>query len=290
MKSTRASLHAMHMVKSLALILLPLICFPVGAVPDYLDYEIEGITPELGSPGKVISLVILDPSPTASGTCIGLISVGNKVIDTSTGIVKISIDVETIDFGVCPTIPRQTAPVVILSQLGIYSIEIYDRSPEFDEERLVETFAVEVAKRTPGFNHESPAEDSIQSGVGVIRGWLCDADRVEVVIDEGERIVASYGTSREDTRESCGDADNGYGLVFNWGLLDEGVHRLQVFLNGGVNPATEVEFEVAGIGEPFANGLSGTYELQGFPAFGESVTVQWSEADQNFIIIDHQLE
>ena len=76
------------------------------------------------------------------------------------------------------------------------------------------------------------------------------------------------------------------------------MHRMQTFVNGSRTTSftdgglcglmiADVEFEVAGIGEPFAKGLSATYELQDFPAPGESVTVEWSEPDQNFIIVDH---
>ncbi len=71
------------------------------------------------------------------------------------------------------------------------------------------------------------------------------------------------------------------------------MHRLQTFVNANKvadlngNKISDVEFEVAGIGEPFAKGLSATYELQDFPAPGETVTVEWSEPDQNFIIVDH---
>ena len=51
--------------------------------------------------------------------------------------------------------------------------------------------------------HESPSEGSIQSGVGLIRGWACDADDVAISIDDGAPIHIGYGTSREDTRGSA---------------------------------------------------------------------------------------
>ncbi len=134
---------------------------------------------------------------------------------------------------------------------------------------------------------ETPATGSIQSGVGLIRGWACDALNIAISIDDGPLLPVGYGTSREDTRTICGDANNGYGMVMAWGVLGEGSHTLKTFKDG--EKIGDVTFEVAGIGGTgFTSGLSGTYELDNFPAPGESVTVRWSEADQNFIIIDKQ--
>jgi len=138
----------------------------------------------------------------------------------------------------------------------------------------------------PQFNSETPIEGSVQSGIGIIRGWACDARKVEIQFDNGERIPVTYGTSREDTRGTCGDADNGYGMVFNWGLLGNGSHLMKTFIDG--QEVSIVTFEVAGLDDAFITGLSGTYELADFPAPGKTVTVNWSEVDQNFIIVDKQ--
>ena len=37
-----------------------------------------------------------------------------------------------------------------------------------------------------------------------------------------EAAMAAYGTERLDTQAACGDTDNGFGLLFNWNLLDDG--------------------------------------------------------------------
>lgn len=136
-----------------------------------------------------------------------------------------------------------------------------------------------------GAHHESPAQHSVQSGVGLIRGWACDAGTVAISIDGGERIPVAYGTSRRDTEGVCGDADNGFGMVFAWGLLGSGVHRMQTYVDGV--EIANVEFEVVAIGDGFVTGLEGGYRLPGFPAPDESVDVRWSEADQNFRIVRH---
>jgi len=141
----------------------------------------------------------------------------------------------------------------------------------------------EAENAVGGAHHESPAQFTIQSGVGLVRGWACDADSVEIAIDGGARIPIAYGTSRTDTASVCGDADNGYGMVIAWGLLGNGVHHLQTFVNNV--EIANTEFEVVAIGSGFETGLQGDYQLDNFPAQGQSVEVRWSEADQNFLIV-----
>ena|GEM_PF-2859948 len=143
----------------------------------------------------------------------------------------------------------------------------------------------DAEQKVGGAHHESPAQHSIQSGVGLIRGWACDADKVEVSIDGGERIRIAYGTSRADTQGVCGDADNGYGMVLAWGLLGNGVHHLRTFVDDVM--IANVEFEVVAIGNGFVTGLERTQRLAGFPSSNESVIVRWSEPDQNFLIIEY---
>ena len=71
---------------------------------------------------------------------------------------------------------------------------------------------------------ENPGPNSFQSGVGVISGWVCEADTVEIAIEtaagEVMRLEAAYGTERLDTAAVrkdgtviCGDTDNGFGLA-----------------------------------------------------------------------------
>ncbi len=58
----------------------------------------------------------------------------------------------------------------------------------------------------------------------------------------------------------------------------------QIFIDGTLK--SEVKFNVSGLDVSFAKELSKTQIIQDFPAPGKSVTVKWSEADQNFIIVD----
>ena len=79
---------------------------------------------------------------------------------------------------------------------------------------------------------ENPAPNSFQSGISVISGWACNAERIEIAFNDGPPQEAAYGTSRGDTQATCGDTDNGFGLLFNWNLLGDGIHTVQALADG----------------------------------------------------------
>jgi hypothetical protein len=128
---------------------------------------------------------------------------------------------------------------------------------------------------------ENPQPLSFQSGIGFVTGWVCNASRVDIEFDNGDTLQAAYGTSREDTRAACGDANNGFGLLFNWNILGDGERRVRALADGV--PFAEVTFTVAtlGLGE-FAGGLSGSAQVGDFPEIGTGMRVQWQESQQNF--------
>ena len=93
---------------------------------------------------------------------------------------------------------------------------------------------------------ENPQPGTFQSGIGLVSGWVCDADTVTYQIDGGALRDAAYGTSRADTLAVCGDTDNGFGALLNWNLLGDGAHTIRAFADGvEVAAAT---FEVATLG------------------------------------------
>ncbi len=133
---------------------------------------------------------------------------------------------------------------------------------------------------------ENPAPGSYQSGIGVIAGWVCTAETVEVVIapERGERLelAAAYGTARADTAAECGDTDTGFGVLFNWNLLGDGVHGVELVVDGEVVARSTIR--VTTLGGEYVEGLSGVYALEGFPTPAETVTIAWQESQQNFVI------
>jgi glucose/arabinose dehydrogenase len=131
---------------------------------------------------------------------------------------------------------------------------------------------------------ENPRNGSFQSGISVISGWVCDTEQVDIEIDGITSFTAAHGTSREDTRSVCGDADNGFGLLINWNLLGNGTHTIRVFADGvAFGHAT---FTVTTLGEEFLAEASGRYVLPNFPQSGRSATIQWQEETQNFVIVE----
>ncbi len=131
-------------------------------------------------------------------------------------------------------------------------------------------------------NLESPYQGSFESGIGLIRGWVCQANTVEVQIDGGERQRVAYGTTRKDTVEVCGDDNNGFGYTYNWNVLSTGEHTLRAFADN--REFANVTFNVTALGVDFLRGASGEYTLPNFPQGGDQVTVRWSEPHQNFVI------
>ena len=131
---------------------------------------------------------------------------------------------------------------------------------------------------------ENPQPDSFQSGIGVISGWACNAERIEITFNGGPPQEAAYGTSRGDTAGTCGDTDNGFGLLFNWNLLGDGAHTVQA-LADGVEFATATVI-VTTLGTEFRRGARGEVSIPDFPTPGQTLTLRWQQTQQNFVITD----
>jgi hypothetical protein len=142
--------------------------------------------------------------------------------------------------------------------------------------------AVESSLADPVGHLENPQPGSIKSGIGVISGWVCNAGRVEVLIDGGQTYQTAYGTIREDTSSVCGDVQNGFGLLFNYNRLGDGPHTVQVFVDGAL--LAEADFTVVTLGHEFLEGVSGIFTMAGFPYPGCNVALRWQESEQNFVI------
>ena len=134
---------------------------------------------------------------------------------------------------------------------------------------------------------ENPRPGSFQSGIGVISGWVCEAEEIMIEFENGvtgevSSTMASYGTSRTDTMGECGDSDNGFGLLHNWNRLGDGMHTVRA-LADGVEFAN-VTITVSTLGGEFVTGLSGEFSLADFPSTGQATGIEWEESLQNFVI------
>ena len=135
----------------------------------------------------------------------------------------------------------------------------------------------------------NPRHLSAQSGIGVVSGWVCEAETVEIEIS-GESYLAAYGTERLDTAYApdgtriCGDTDNGFGLLVNWNRFGEGEHTVVALVDGvELGRAT---ITVTTLGAEFPRGLEGEYVLDGFPDPESAVVIRWEESLQNFVIVE----
>ena len=129
---------------------------------------------------------------------------------------------------------------------------------------------------------ENPQPGSFQSGVGVISGWACEAQSIEISFDGGPRLQAGTGTIREDTQGVCGDTNNGFGLLYNWNRLGDGPHTVTAYADGV--EFAEVTVTVTTLGAEFRRGLSREVTIPDFPEVGNDAVLQWQEAQQNFVI------
>ena len=135
---------------------------------------------------------------------------------------------------------------------------------------------------------ENPGPNSFQSGIGLISGWSCEADTVEIAIGDMAPQEAAYGTERLDTRDACGDTDNGFGLLFNWNLLGDGEHEVVAYVDGAELGWATVRVTTVGEGEEaeFLRGAEGECIADDFPSPGKTVRLEWQESSQNFVITD----
>lgn len=121
------------------------------------------------------------------------------------------------------------------------------------------------------------------SGITVFSGWKCDPGTITFTVDSGAAIDMASGTNRPDTTTVCSNSgDNGYGVLYNVNRFGNGQHVAR-FYDNGVQFA-EATFNVVTLGHEFATGLSGSAHIDGFPATGEGVGIEWVESLQGFQI------
>ena len=131
---------------------------------------------------------------------------------------------------------------------------------------------------------EAPANGQTLTGVGLLRGWACDAETVSVRIDGGAPIPVLVGSPRADTQPICGHTDTGFALLINWNNLGVGDHTLDLFINGRLHTSHTVT--VITYGQPFITGMKGQWTLTDWPEPGTDTKIAWNEATQNIEIVD----
>ena len=128
---------------------------------------------------------------------------------------------------------------------------------------------------------ENPSPGSAQSGVGLISGWACVADRVEISIDGGELIHVGGESGRGDVVSVCGHGHAGFSQLLNFNLLGAGEHTLQLFVKG-VAIGEPTRFTVVVPAGEFIRGLRREAVVTDFPSAGKNAIIDWRESEQNF--------
>ena len=126
---------------------------------------------------------------------------------------------------------------------------------------------------------EVPTSNTTVSGIGVISGWKCSAGRLTVRFNGGPPIPLAYPNERSDTRSVCGDTNNGFVSIMNWGNLGDGRHTAVVYDNG--REFARSTFRVVTTGEAFLRDAVGQCVVPDFPAPNENARFTWSTSTQH---------
>ena len=131
---------------------------------------------------------------------------------------------------------------------------------------------------------EVPANGSFQSGIGYVSGWVCEAERVSIVIDGGLHLPpVAREISRGDTEAICGDQDNGFILHWNYNLMGDGTYTAALVVDG--KTLQENRFTVTTLGEEFVRGAAGECSIPDFPSAGETARFMWQEPVQGLVLV-----
>ncbi len=210
-----------------------------------------------------------------------------------------------------PPYPPNDIPSVVTVPIsglpaGTYQVEGNWGQDCFEQVAYIESeITIYPNSQTVKYNHESPENGEVVSGVNYVRGWACypagkgQIGAVSYTIDDSDfHFPLPYGSIRQDTVGVCGleygdVAKTGYGGVVYWPwTAGGGDHTLTIYIDGkavetvsftvATPPPTSVPEDVG-----FRKGASGEYTIDEFLGTQESVIIRWSEADQNFIIVEY---
>lgn len=155
---------------------------------------------------------------------------------------------------------------------------------------------------------EEPPSGGVRSGIGLIRGWVCQdaGEGVQISItntDSGAQattFTAPYGSDRGDVNVSEHCADRivngvGFAVQYNYNLLPAGTYTIQAFVGRervGLTPGGQTNtFTVARISDAefLARVPSSSRVLvEDFPVRGTTTILEFDLSSQNFEIVGTQ--
>jgi hypothetical protein len=140
-------------------------------------------------------------------------------------------------------------------------------------------------------NHENPAASGWESGIGVVSGWHCSANRVtfKFICSTtpycNQIFEAATGTYRPDTQSACNDTNNGYSSLINYNELGDGQHTIIVY-------ADDVEFasatfNVTTLGQGYITDIvpATAYSEIYISQHNKALVIEWQQSKQNFGVV-----
>lgn len=159
---------------------------------------------------------------------------------------------------------------------------------QFNEVKIMRTFLVlsviflsAVSYAAPKGALENPQPNDYASGIYLFSGWVCEAEIVQIGLDGVQLLHAAYGSDRLDTLSTCGDADNGFGILVNMANLAAGNHQATLYADGQQIAQSTFKTAALSTGE-FSDDLVGCAVSQNFPASGSETVLQWTTSQQGF--------
>ena len=132
----------------------------------------------------------------------------------------------------------------------------------------------------------TPANGDKLSGIGVIRGWKCEAGDLTMRFNGGSPIQLPYGSERSDVFDAgaCPTSDVGFVAIWNWGNLGDGTHTVVVYDDG--EEFASSTFTVTTPGTDFLLGASKRVTVEDFPEPGDTAVLEWNQSTQHFEIVE----
>ena len=134
---------------------------------------------------------------------------------------------------------------------------------------------------------EIPSPGTNVSGIGLVSGWSCLGGELEVEFSDAEGVILTQtvlqGSEREDTEGACGDIDNGFSSLFNWGRLGSGERTARLIRNG--EEVATSTFMVAAFDRDFLPpSVEGMCTIADFPDMGKNATFVWETSQQGLVL------
>lgn len=156
-----------------------------------------------------------------------------------------------------------------------------------------------TAPASPVLVIDVPQHGSVQSGIGLIHGWVCGGGQVTVSLDDQPFATITADAPRWDVARAfpeCGPT-SGFGLPMNWSNIEPGSHSLtangvtvpfHVGGFGGHLDAGQVDFSQATL----APGFDDTFWLYGVAVEGQETNLlyRWEPSIQGLSVLSVEPE